>query len=325
MIDESWSSQRFLRHLDWNLLGSFVILAEAKSISDGAERLGMRQPSASNALKRLEEVIGRQLIDRRPGRYRLTAAGELLYREAVEIQGSVQRLETLLRSVGETVEGEVAIAMASHVVCPLLDGVIGDFHRRYPQATLSVEISSSRDAVAKVLAKRATLAIGLVGESDPRLTYTPLYREYFGLFCGPEHPLYGRENLSEADLAGHSSVSFTTDQLNDVLRPVSLLRARLQLDQRIVATSAHLEEVRRMILAGLGIGALPVHVVERDVSDGLLWPLPPRKHLPAIDVQVIAHPGTVFNRAEQHFSDLLLQRIDETPKAERDYLPAANR
>jgi hypothetical protein len=41
-----------------------------------------------------------------------------------------------------------------------------------------------------------------------------------------------------ADLAGHSSVSFETDQMHDALRPVPLMRAEAQLDARIVGTSS---------------------------------------------------------------------------------------
>ena len=260
---EDLSPERMIRELDWNLLRTFVVLATSRSITDAADRLALKQPTVSAALKRLEDRIGKRLIERSPGKFHLTEAGDLLYREAVEIQGSILRLGTLMRDVTDEVRGHVTIAMASHVVCPIFDEVLSRFHQEHPQATLSIDISASRAAIAAVLAKRATLAVCLLRDRSPRLEYRRLYREYFGFFCGPRHPLFGKTDLTLKDLAGHSSVSFVTDQLDDVLRPVTLMRAEAGLGDRIVGKSAHLEEVRRMIIAGLGVGPLPVHVARR--------------------------------------------------------------
>ena len=52
------------RTFDWNLLHTFVVLAEAGSVTAAAEHLGRKQPSVSNALRRLEDQIGKKLIDR---------------------------------------------------------------------------------------------------------------------------------------------------------------------------------------------------------------------------------------------------------------------
>ncbi len=102
----------------------------------------------------------------------------------------------------------------------------------------------------------------------------------------PETPAFWQENLTTKDLAGNNWVSFTTDQLSDVLRPVTLLRAKAAPEDAVVGSSANLEEVRRMILSGLGIGPLPVHVAKRDVEMGYLHRLPPYDDPPEIDVYV---------------------------------------
>lgn len=310
---------RIARELDWNLLRTFVVLAESHSVTDAANRLGLRQPSVSAALKKLEDRIGRKLLDRSPGHFALTDAGRLLYREAVEINGSVLRLSTLMRELTDEVQGNVRITVASHVVSPLLDNALARFHAKHPKATLSIEVFSSADAIAEVTAKRASFAVCLVKDHNPKLEYRRLFREFFGLFCGPPHPLFGKPDLSLRDLAGHSSVSFETDRLQDVLKPVTVMRAQAELGQKITGISSHLEEVRRMIVAGLGIGPLPLHVAARDVRDGLLWQIPPYEGLPAIDVHVVWNQAAVKNRAEDLLLQEILNAIDTTPMEERTY------
>jgi DNA-binding transcriptional LysR family regulator len=312
--------ERLARNLDWNLLRTFLVLAESASVTEAAERLGLKQPTVSSALKRLEEQLGKRLIDRSPGRFRLTAAGKLLQGEVVDIHGAVLRLGTLMREVANEVRGHVRIAMASHVVCPVFDEALTAFHTAHPHATLSIDISASKAGLAAVMARRASLGVCLVHDKSPRLEYRRLYREFFGLFCGPGHPLFGRTGLTKADLGGHSSVSFVTDRMSDALRPVTLMRADARLEDRIVGTSAHLEEVRRMIIAGLGIGPLPLHVVRRDIEDGLLWQLPPYDDMPAIDVHVVWNPKAAMNRAETALLEELLRRIEATPIEARTYI-----
>jgi DNA-binding transcriptional LysR family regulator len=314
------TSDRLARQLDWNLLRTFVVLAESQSVTEAADRLGLKQPTVSSALKRLEERLGKRLIDRSPGHFRLTEAGRLLHREAIDIHGAILRLGTLIREVTDEVRGHVRIAMASHVVCPVFDDALTAFHASYPRATLSIDVSASREALAAVVARRASMGVCLVHTRSPKLEYRRLYREYFGLFCGPTHPLFGKTGLTKADLAGHSSVSFVTDQMSDALRPVALMRAEAELEDRIVGTSANLEEVRRMITAGLGVGPLPIHVVRRDLEDGQLWQLPPYDKMPAIDVHVVWNPGAQMNRAEQALLNDLLERIEKIPIVERTYM-----
>jgi len=66
----------------------------------------------------------------------------------------------------------------------------------------------------------------------PDLNYKVIYREFFGLFCGPRPPLFGRKDLKMNDLSGLDAVSFDADDLNDALRPVALLRRQYDLDHR---------------------------------------------------------------------------------------------
>lgn len=319
MMETDQDVGRLARELDWNLLRTFIALAEAGSVTAAADRLMLKQPTVSSALKRLEGRLGRKLIDRSPGHFQLTEAGTLLFKEAIDIQGAILRLGTIMRDVADEVRGHVRISMASHVSCPLFDEALTQFHRANPAATISIEVAASKHALAEVVSRRASLAVCLVHKRSPRLEYRRLFREFFGLFCGPAHPLFGRKNLKTKDLAGQSSVSFVTDQMDDALRPVALMRAQADLDDRVVGTSANLEEVRRMIVAGLGIGPLPIHVVRRDVEDGLLWRLPPYEDVPAIDVHVVWNPRARMNRAEQLLLEDLLQRIEKTPISKRTY------
>ena len=305
--------------LDWNLVRTFLVIVQEGSITGAAQKLDLKQPTVSNALRRLEETLGHRLIDRGPRRFEPTPHGEALYVQALDIFGSLDRLPLILGEIDEDVSGEVVLSMASHVVSPLVDGTLAEFQSRHPRARLAIRVRSSLDVIEEVRGKKCSLGICLAREGHADLEYIHLYTEHFGFFCGPTHPLFGRKGLNLRDLREERSVSFNTDQLHDVLRPIAMLRARASFTGEPVGVSNNLEEVRRMVIAGLGIGPLPIHVVTRDLADGLLWRLPPYEDPPAVDVSVVRHPANRLSRAEQAFWSLLSERIEKTPRDQRTY------
>lgn len=318
-LDRLAALEKFTRQLDWNLLRTFMMIVQEGGITRAADRMLLAQPTVSNRLKRLERQLGRQLIERGAGAFRVTAHGELLYRECVEIYGNISRLNVLLRDIREEISGHVSIAMASHVQSPLLDEVLADFHAAHPLVTFSIEVTTSTDVCQQVAHKTASCGVCLVYDRLPALRYEAIFREHFQFFCGRRNPLFGRTDLTIADLRDQPLVSFKTDQLSGVLRPVALLRTQERIEGRVVGTTSNLEEVRRMILAGLGIGPLPMHVVEADLRDGRLWPLPPYDAPPAVDVYLVTNPATHLNRAEAAFVGALRDKIAATPPRERIY------
>lgn len=225
----------------------------------------------------------------------------------------------LIRDVQDEITGHVTIALASHIVSPLFDAALADFHQANPRATFTLAVSTSQETMAAVVQKRVSFGLCLVHQRDPRLACRVIYREFFGFYCGPQHRLFGRSGLTMDDLRDETSVSFQTDTPSDALRPVALIRAEAGIDQGPIGISSSLEEVRRMIVAGLGIGPLPLHVAARDVADGLLWRLPPYTDPPAIDIFLVSNPLAHLNRAEDGLLRLIERRIEETPFAERTY------
>lgn len=311
--------ERLVWDLDWNLLRTFVVIAEVKSITRAAERLNLKQPSVSNALRRLEDRVGRRLVERDATRFELTEVGRLLYEQSVEVFGTISQLPLLMRGISDDVTGHVIIATASHVVSPIFDQALSEFHRSYPRASITISVAASTEVAKQVKERRASFGICLVSQRDPALEYTMVYREFFGFFCGPQHRFFGREGLTLADLRGEPSVSFQTDHISDALRPVALLRSEARLAADVVGVSSSLEEVRRMIVAGLGIGPLPLHVARRDLDDGTLWRLPPYDVPPAIDIFLLVNPDKTMNRAEKALLSGLHAIIAETPLDDRIY------
>ena len=308
------------RRINWNLLHMFVVVAEMQSLSRAAAVLGRGQPAISAALKKLEERLGCRLATRGPTSFALTPAGEVLYREAREIANGIDRLSLLIADLSGELTGTVHLAMASHMTSPLLNEAFAEFHRRHPKATFLITVMSSPEIMKSMAASLIHFAITPLHQPAEGFDSLHLFREHCAFYCGPGHRLFGRRDLVPADLRGEASVSYYRPAaISYTLQSIADAHAQLQLAEPAVAVSNHMEEVRRMIVAGIGIGAIPIHIAARDERDGLLWRLPPYKPTMPVDVFMITNPRVRPSRVEQALIGVIEELVAARPLAERTY------
>lgn len=315
--EDQHALDRLTQDLDWNLLRTFMVIVQEGGITAAAARLYLTQPAVSLALKRLEERLGRQLIERGGGTFRVTAAGEVLFSEVVEVYGAISRFGALIRDVQDDISGHVRILMTSRIQTALLDDLLRLFHQRHPQVTFRIDIMASADVHVALQQRVGTLGICLLREPIPGLTSEVFIHQTYRLYCGPDHRLFGKTGIDIAELRHENFVSFTSDQIDGALSPLALFRAREGFAGRVVGSSANLEEIRRLIVCGLGIGPLPEHIAAQDVAEGHLWPLPPDEGIAPIDVHIVWNPQGRYNRAERAFLTELLGQVQDMPPQQR--------
>lgn len=296
-----------------------MVVVEQQGISKAAHFLGLKQPTISAALKRLEEHTGRTLIIRKPNEFSLTRSGQVLYTECAKIFGSVSQLPSLLDLAHAELRGHVSIATTSHVISEHFDAFLDRFSNQHPQVTYSFTVSESDEVKTIVSQNRASLGICLLHGPSTPLESMILYREYFGLFCGKRHPLFHQPEIAPEDLQGEPFVAFQTEAEGGPLEAISRLRSHLSLANNRRGTSSSLNEIRRMIMANIGIGALPLHVAQQDVKAGHLRQLPPYDDLPLVNIYLISNPARRQSDAEATFLSACMAELSEIDIVERTY------
>ncbi|WP_235988627.1 LysR family transcriptional regulator [Pseudorhizobium endolithicum] len=299
------SAAVMLRDFNLNLLRSFYIIAEERSLTRAASRLNMTQPSVSQALQRLEEQLGCQLVFRDSRRFELTVPGQKIYEECAEIYRSVERIGVLTKDALTEEGGEIKLQIISNLESPLINEALRVYHQRHPSVRWMMEVQNSQETVRRILADKSGIGICLLPRPVFNLDCKLLFREEFSVFCGAEHPFYGRAQVEKRELRQESFISFTCAGEGLGLEPMAVLSESIGLGERISGRSANLEEVRRMIIAGLGIGILPPTAVRTYVDNGQLWPLEILDFPLGADVFLVSYPGCAFTSAERRFLELL--------------------
>ncbi|MCA0956284.1 LysR family transcriptional regulator [Mameliella sediminis] len=290
--------------LNWNLLRTFYVIARERSITAASKRLGISQPSVSAALQKLETQLGCQLIFRDSRNFELTLAGDKVYAECREMFVGAGRIRRLVEDTLDDERGEVRLQIISNLVSPMVDELIRLYHQRHPNVRFHIEVNNSHEIVRNIMKGHVGLGICLLNRPVLNLSSMRLFREEFSLFCGCEHRLFGRDTVTLLELQQEPFISFTCATEGMGLEPMSVLRASADLGRRITGISSNLREVRRMIVAGLGIGLLPPDAVQTDIAAGNLWPLKLADHPIGADVYLVHAPEEAMTPADRRFISL---------------------
>lgn len=130
--------------MDLTLLRSFVTVAEMGTFSGAAQRLNVTQSTISHQIARLEEQIGRRLLERTTRKCRLTSVGRELLGEAQEI---VRRTEEIQhRFQRQELRGRVRLGIPDDFhLFSVFTEAITEFSTDHPQVTIDIVAGLSAD------------------------------------------------------------------------------------------------------------------------------------------------------------------------------------
>ncbi len=279
----SFPLDRLAVQLDWNLLRTFMVIVQERSITGAAQRLNISQPSVSSALRRLEERLELRLVERGAGQtFVVTRAGEAVYREALEIYGGVVRLNDVGEEGGRALSGAVVVFRSSHLDMDFAMPVLEAFRALHPGVTLSIRSTPCHDVAQGLLQRIAS--VGFCTRVDPvqRLRAQPLDPQRFGIFCGPAHPLYRRHEVDPDVLAASDVVGFEEDAMAGALSALTRYRVRHGIGGRMIAAASGIVDLVELIEHGAALGCLSEGHAAR--YGARLWRIPVAAPAPTVEV-----------------------------------------
>lgn len=130
------------RNLDMVALRSFVAVADAGGVTRASGFLNLTQSAVSMQIKRLEEMLGVELLDRSGRQVALTAAGEALLGYARKMLALND--EAMSRLTRDPHEGEIVLGVPHDIVYPVIPQVLQHFARSYPKMKVTLISSFTR-------------------------------------------------------------------------------------------------------------------------------------------------------------------------------------
>jgi DNA-binding transcriptional LysR family regulator len=259
--------------MDLSQLEALVAIVDAGTFSAAAERLALTQSALTRKIQALEAECGTTLLIRRRPRVEPTATGRELLAGARRIQVEMDQLRELVTPNDAELHGRIRAAATpiglSYIYWPTCDR----FLRRYPGVDLAFQdVELPADGPRLVRSGGVDVAFSAVAAAGAaaatRLNVVRLGTVETILVAPPEHPLAGGPPVALDRVRRERMVLYRRRTETGEFASQTWLG---QLgDQPSTLETGDVEYVKRLVMLGRGLSALPWPAVAREVAAGTL-------------------------------------------------------
>lgn len=250
-----------------------VVLAVARrnSFRGAAQELGMSTTAVSSAVAGLEARLKVRLFNRSTRSVAPTDAGQRYVERIAPALAEIQSAGEEAGSGPDIPSGTLRINAPQGAVLLLMESLIGEYVRRYPQVRVDI-VSESRmidivgegfDAGIRLAESvpQDMIAVPLTGDVRMLVVATP---EYLKLHGTPIHP---------RDLLGHQSIGMRMSHGGIYQWELERDGEKLQMDLPVRMAFNELAVIKEAVLQGHGVGFIAEWFIEWELASGALIPV----------------------------------------------------
>lgn len=202
--------------IDLRGLRYFVAVAEELHFSRAAARLHLDQPTLSRHIRRLEQRLGVELLERTTRSVTLTASGSAFLVKAREVIASADAAVEAARAGATGLVGELRIGMLVQIAPDLRARAFARFAGRYPQVALQPIGGFPYVEPTFGLASGET-DVSFVWEPirHPKIETRTLFEEPRYFVMSDSHPLAGKDVVTLDDVHDQPFFEFPTEYQAD--------------------------------------------------------------------------------------------------------------
>ncbi|HEX3886066.1 MAG TPA: LysR substrate-binding domain-containing protein [Phenylobacterium sp.] len=239
----------------------FCDVADAGSITAGAEKSALALAAASMRIRGMEEALGAPLLIRSRQGVTPTEAGRTLLKHARALLAQSARLREDLSAFAGGFSAEVRLLANTNALTEFLPEALSAFLADHPQLSVDLEERLSDEIVGLVAEGAADVGI-VAGTVDVgALTTYPFRSDRFVVVTALDHPLAGRESMGFAEVLDYDLVGLERSSslqrflAGKAVREGKPLRLRVQLRS--------FDAVCRLVECGVGVGVVPATTAAR--------------------------------------------------------------
>ncbi|MGJ5207821.1 LysR substrate-binding domain-containing protein [Bradyrhizobium sp. HKCCYLR20261] len=239
----------------------FIAVAEARSITGGADRAHLALASASARIKSLEDAFGVKLFKRGRRGVELTAAGESLLDHARIIIAQVETMQGELAGFASGLRANVQLLANTVGLAEHLPKALAVFLREHPDINVDVEERESTDIAEAIASGRADLGFAAEHALPETVERFAFGEDRLILVADRRSAFAGRRQIDFSETAGEDFIGLT--QGTALNAHIGRHAARLGIRQHVRARLRDFDAICQMVAAGIGIAVVPEAAARR--------------------------------------------------------------
>jgi LysR family hydrogen peroxide-inducible transcriptional activator len=243
----------------------FVKLSDLRHFSKAADACFVSQPTLSTQIKKLEEELGVQLVERSPKNIMLTQVGEEVAERARLVLSDIEQIRKVARRSANPADGELRLGLFPTLAPYYLPHVVPSVRKLYPNLRLQLAEEKTEDILRMLRKGELDAALLALPLNDDGLEMEILFEEPFVLALPSNHPLADRDDITLRDLDGEELLLL---EEGHCLREHALeVCALAGAHERVDFHATSMETLRQMVAADVGVTLMPMLSVKPPIAE----------------------------------------------------------
>jgi LysR family hydrogen peroxide-inducible transcriptional activator len=242
----------------------FVKLADLRHFSKAAEACFVSQPTLSTQIKKLEDELGVQLVERSPRKIMLTPVGKEIAERARLVLSDVDQIRAVARRAGDPADGNLRLGLFPTLAPYVLPHVVPTIRKQYPNLRLQLAEEKTEDILRMLQQGELDAALLALPVNVEGMDVEILFEEPFVLALPGGHPLGEKSQITLADLNG--SELLLLDEGHCLREHALEVCALAGAHERVDFHATSMETLRQMVAADVGITLMPMLSVKPPIA-----------------------------------------------------------
>ncbi len=251
---------------------SFVVLSEELHFGRAAERMGCSQPAFSQKIKRLEEYVGFDVVDRSNRQVKLTPGGAAFLPDARKLLSDV---DAMISSASRVATGNAGVLRVGYVEAALfvvIPSITAALRETNPDVEVVLVPAESKDQLQALLDD--TLDIGLIKGSAveaPGVEVSPVLSESLAVAMSASNPLADDAEVRLQDLATQRFVLFPREKEPELYDQLINMCGEHGFAPNVVQTASGFQALLSLAAADVGVTFVTESMSKNTTRDGVVF------------------------------------------------------
>jgi DNA-binding transcriptional LysR family regulator len=254
-------------------LRCFVTLAEELHFGRAAARLHMTQPPLSRQIQLLEHALSVRLLERTSRSVRLSASGQVFYRDAVSILRHADQAAALARRVDKGEAGRVTIGFTAVAGYDLLPRIVSAAQKTFPHIDVVLKEMVSKDQLEALDSGAIDMGFLRPLPAEATISQHLLLRDPLVLAVQGDHRLARKKTIRPEDLQNERFIMYSPDDGKYFYDLIAGLLAAAGVQTRSVQHIGQTHTILGLVRGGVGLAVVPASAMMLPFRDVVFRPL----------------------------------------------------
>lgn len=246
--------------IDLRYLRYFIAVAEELNFTRAAERLRTVQPSLSQQIRRLEEIVGTPLLYRDKHRVTLTEAGRVFLQESRAMLQQAERAVAHARQAARAEAGQITIGFLVGTEGKIFPHILPLLHTSYPRVQVLLRSLTSPEQMKALQERDINVAFMRGPVDDPEIASEVVIRDAVLAILPVGHPLAKLQRVPVEKLASLPLIQVTPQAAPAIHHLINGVAARAGVHfHQVLETDSVLANVNA-VGSGLGFSLAPEYI-----------------------------------------------------------------